>query len=656
MLSYSEDLFEQAISIDNLLKGWHKVSLNKGCAGGDGVTIDKYARNYQKNIEILHHRLASGSYAPLPYRKIKMTKPSGNLRLLNVPSVADRIIQTSVALILNPIFEAEFENSSHGYRTGKSVVTAVAQIEFLRDEGFQYIIEGDIDDYFSNISHDNLLNIIRHYVADENIIALIMLWLTSFSQEGNGLAQGSPLSPLLANLYLDALDEEFSRNNVKIVRFADDFVILCKSKKKSEETLTEVSSFLKNYDLNLNIDKSNITNFDEGFRFLGYLFIKSLALKSKQNEVLENAPKLDKPIDYITSEELTNLPEEEEIYLKHRILALLQEGLFLDADENNFTVCDKNIEQTLLIVPANMILRVEISNKATISNQAMHLAMENDLPIDFIGSYNISSGSLIPKIESDSTDSKLHLMQAEHVLNQEKRFALAQIIVEGKIFNQRIVLKRLNRSAKSKNVNNICDKIKGYYKKLQILEGNNINQLLGYEGKVSALYFKALSYLIKNPEWNFTGRGDKLNPTHGGAVIINILSSFVARDIKAILSRSNLHAGFACLHSSANVPNALIYDLMEEFRPLLIEGLMVYLMNSNIIKPDEFIKSNSGKITLRKGVYKELIVQYEKRVNKEITTNNGYVVTWRGLMKKQITQIAKHFKCEATYQPYKSDY
>lgn len=165
MLSYSEDLFEQAISIDNLLKGWHKVSLNKGCAGGDGVTIDKYARNYQKNIEILHHRLASGSYAPLPYRKIKMTKPSGNLRLLNVPSVADRIIQTSVALILNPIFEAEFENSSHGYRTGKSVVTAVAQIEFLRDEGFQYIIEGDIDDYFSNISHDNLLNIIKRILA-----------------------------------------------------------------------------------------------------------------------------------------------------------------------------------------------------------------------------------------------------------------------------------------------------------------------------------------------------------------------------------------------------------------------------------------------------------------------------------------------------------
>ena len=662
-----QTLFEQAVSHERLYQAREKVRRNKGCAGGDGVTIEKFERQAGRHLETLRQRLVSGSYMPAPLRKVDIPKASGEIRTLSVPSISDRIAQTAFAAVLTPHLEPEFEDCSYGYRQGKSVQMAVAQIERLRDAGFDHVIEADIEDYFNAVPHAQLYDVMQRHIPDSRMIHVILLWLRGFNDRGFGLPQGSPISPLLANLYLDALDEEFSRHHVRIVRFADDFLILCKSQKSAEKTLKELTAFLKEYGLTLNPEKTEINHFNDGFKFLGHLFTRSLVLQSKQDDILAQTPDLQAPIPYIDydeTEEETAEAEEDRTppdgeFLQHRALCITRGGLYLDASYQSFILHDRETEQRLLHIPADAPLRIEITHKSEISNAALHLAIEHDIPVDFIGPHNQVTGCLYPHDDCDAYDNRLHLQQAEHTLDPQKRFELAKIITRGKIYNQRVLLKRLNRTRKNDKIEKICDKLKADLKKtadLTYSRAASINTLLGFEGKASRDYYKGLSYCITDPSRRFDGRGDKRNPSHAGAVMINIFSSFLARDMRAVLSRSSLHRGFACLHSPANVPDALVYDLIEEFRPLLVESLMIYLMNNQILSPGDFITTETGRIAPVAGVYRALVLHYEKRANKQIEAPDGSLVTWRGLMKKQADSLKKHFTGEERYIPYKADY
>lgn len=652
-------LFQQASSYENLSQAWQKVFKNAGCAGGDGVSIEAFSQYAHESLMTLSHRLLSGSYMPSSLRKIEIKKSNGTIRLLNVPSVIDRIVQTSFAQSLTNILEPEFENCSHGYRQGKSVQSAIAQIEFLRNEGFSYIIEADIEDYFNNISHEILLKMLRHYVDDASMVAVINLWLDGFSQQGFGLPQGSPLSPLLANLYLDALDEEFTQKNIRIIRFADDFVILCKTEKMAGELLQELSEFLKEYGLSLNLDKTKITDFQKGFEFLGHLFVRSMVLQSREDEILQSTNDTN-IIPYLDTEiqEIPQKDESEELqsdYFKHRALYVLSDDLFLDAKKNSFILHNQSENKIILTIPSNMPIRIEVGKYADISTNAIREAFIHNIPVDFMDNHQVIGTAYVHN-EAIAKVSSVHLAQANHILDLDKKFTLAKIIVSGKIHNQRIVLKRLNRHKKNEIIEGVCASLKETLKILDTIKGGEISLLLGYEGQTTKQYYHAISHLINDPAWNFTGRGDKTNPTHAGSVIINILSHFLAKDMKAILSYSSLHAGFGFLHSVKNVPNALVYDLIEEFRPLLVESLMVYLMNNRNISVSDFILSETGRIQPIIGIYRELALQYEKRVNRHITINDTEVISWRGLMQKQIFLLEKHFTDETPYHPYRAEF
>lgn len=300
------------LDIDSLRRAFLRVKANRGCAGVDGVTIDGFERRLEGNLNALAKDIESRIYRPLPLLKMLVDKGKGEARALSIPAVSDRVAQSAVLETVGPLFEAEFEDCSFGYRKGRSVRQAVARIKKYYDNGYRWVIDADIDAFFDTVDHDLLMGKVKRLLKDKDVIGLMELWVKGEVWDGKivgvpskGIPQGSAVSPMLANLFLDELDEELMANGYKLVRYADDFVVLCKDRKEAEGALELTDAILDR--LSLALDESDIVSFDHGFRFLGVIFLKSMALApfdkpKEKRKILYYPPPLNLP-EYLLKRE-----------------------------------------------------------------------------------------------------------------------------------------------------------------------------------------------------------------------------------------------------------------------------------------------------------------------------------------------------------------
>lgn len=271
----------EVIEPQNLFAAWLKVESNQGCAGVDRVDIDAYGRNVHHRLSATARAVRMGRYVPDSLLRVLLAEEGKKPRFLAIPSVRDRVLQTAVTLVLSPVLEAEFETCSFGYRPGRSRLQAIERIVELRDAGFRWVVDADIAAYFDEVDQSALLVELSRHVPDTALLDLIRIWMraTIRWQEGDfclirGIAQGSPLSPLLANLYLDSLDEALLGQSLALVRYADDFVILCRDREAADDALELTEDVLAGLSLRLNERKTRVTNFAEGFHFLGAAFLR----------------------------------------------------------------------------------------------------------------------------------------------------------------------------------------------------------------------------------------------------------------------------------------------------------------------------------------------------------------------------------------------
>lgn len=274
-------LIDKVYNAKNLEASFRKVKANKGAAGVDHQTIEMFGADLAKNLERISEDLRLGTYKPQGIRRVEIPKPgSKEKRPLGIPTVRDRVVQTALRNVIEPIFERDFAQSSYGFRPGRGCKDALRRVDALLKKGYDYVVEIDIRKYFERIPHEALMKEIGLKVADGRVLALIEAQLKQGVMEEiqeiepeEGTPQGSTVSPLLANIYLNPFDHEMEQKGYEMTRYADDAVVLCRSFEEAREALRAIRQWMEAAGLELHGEKTRIVNvFKEGFDFLGYHF------------------------------------------------------------------------------------------------------------------------------------------------------------------------------------------------------------------------------------------------------------------------------------------------------------------------------------------------------------------------------------------------
>ncbi len=275
-------LIDKVYSERTLRAAFDRVKANRGSAGVDHVTVASFEAHLDANVARLHRSLRDGAYRPQAIRRVWIPKPGrGEKRPLGIPTVRDRVVQTALRNVLEPIFERDFAEHSYGFRPGRGAKDALRRVDTLLRQGHVHVVDADLKSYFDTIPPDRLMERVRTKVSDGRVLALLEAYLEAEVLDGaaawtpeRGTPQGAVISPLLSNIYLDPLDHAMADQGFEMIRYADDFVVLCRSEADARRALAVVEEWTASAGLTLHPDKTRIVDATckGGFDFLGYHF------------------------------------------------------------------------------------------------------------------------------------------------------------------------------------------------------------------------------------------------------------------------------------------------------------------------------------------------------------------------------------------------
>ena len=319
-------LLEEMLSDENIIKAYKQVKRNKGAPGIDGMTVNELKGYLDENIDAIREQIRTRKYKPSPVRRVEIPKDNGGVRNLGVPTVIDRVIQQAIVQVLTPIYEPLFSDSSYGFRPNRCCEMAIIKaLEYMND-GYEWIVDIDLEKFFDNVHHDKLISLIMKDVKNGEIVSLIRKFLVSgimlddeFKESVIGTQQGGNLSPLLSNVVLNELDKELEARGLHFVRYADDCIILVHSSKAADRVMKNVSKFIeKKLELKVNMTKSKVSKPND-IKYLGFGFYKDHkaggVYKAKPHEI--SIVKLKAKIKKLTSRSWS-------VSLKYRFLKIKQ--------------------------------------------------------------------------------------------------------------------------------------------------------------------------------------------------------------------------------------------------------------------------------------------------------------------------------------------
>lgn len=301
------ELLEEILNPENLNKAYKKVYQNKGASGVDGIKVEEIADYIKDNKERITNQIRNRKYKPQPVRRVQIPKENGKKRNLGIPTVMDRIIQQAMVQVISPIYERQFNNNSYGFRPGRSCEQAVIKaLEYLND-GYDWIVDIDLEKFFDTVNQDRLITIIRRTIKDGDVVSLIRKYLSAgvmengvLKQTKQGTPQGGNLSPLLSNIMLNELDKELESRGLNFVRYADDCIILVKSEKAANRVLNSITKYIeKKLGLKVNAEKSKITR-PTKTKYLGFSFWATKGGKWKPKPHIKSYQKLKRKLKQLT--------------------------------------------------------------------------------------------------------------------------------------------------------------------------------------------------------------------------------------------------------------------------------------------------------------------------------------------------------------------
>ncbi|WP_428697112.1 CRISPR-associated endonuclease Cas1 [Stappia sp.] len=651
----ADELWLATTDLSSLRASWARVLANNGAAGGDGMSVARFAEGVTQRLLRLSGTLRSDRWRPGPARAVDIPKRKGGTRRLMIPPVPDRVVHGAVGLSLTPILEPQFSDASFAYRPGRSVKQALAAVARWRDRGFWHVVEADIVSFFDNVRHDRLLSKLDVALAGHKgagrVVDLVALILEGQAQDsgvaGRGVPQGSPLSPLLSNLYLDALDDAIDDKGLRLIRYGDDFIILARKRDSAEAALAEAREVLAEEGLEMHAAGSRVRDFDRGFEFLGDLFVRGLQMQSTDEDREED------PVSALRA--VAEADAETEERTEHegragydrgtRVLHVTEPGRQLLVEGHVFAVMATGGHLLAGIAPSR-VGRIEIGSGVEVSWEAQRLALRNDVPMAIVGPRGETAAMWTPR---GMDRAGLHLAQARAALDGDFATAVTRALVDARIRNMRTQLFRLNRKVADGEVTAALATLKRHLAKLQGFA--DVAALRGAEGHAAALFWPALGRLADGAPVPFRRRRPATDPLNAA---INYLTGILERDVAQSIGASGLHPGFGFLHAARDGNWALVWDLMEPFRTPLTEGIAAYLFNARRLRPEMF-EVHPKSVAIDPAGRRALVRGYETAATRVVNVpGRGQRLAWRPMMRWQAQRLADAVEQQdpALFTPY----
>lgn len=575
----------------------------------DRVTDDS---DLAARLERMSRQLAGGHYQPPALHGVIIRDNDGGIRPLAIPPFSDRVAQRAVAQVLTPIIEPLLAHGSFGYRPRRSRQTARQAILDAYDEGYRWVYESDIDDFFDSVSWRHLRTRLQAIFGSDPMIELILNWMAApvhyqeqVVQRSAGLPQGSPLSPLLANLMLDDFDSDLETAGFKLARFADDFVILCKDRDEAEDAARVAEHSLAEVGLRLNQSKTHIRSFNQGFRYLGYVFVNDLALdvggqkddapsepaepppnswlaqlarrapqalepdqtlpKRKSLEPLPTATQPD--VNRLGDRSNTESPAGTMLFVTGASTMLVTKGGRLQMRRDESVIAD---------VGWNGLAGIVLIGPQHISTPALRAALKRAIPVHFASSSGRYQGSAWP-VEPGYEGWQLWLHQQRLFTDDAQVVDAARSLVDARLRHQREVLRQ--RSAGERYITAIDQGLNA------LNSAATLSVLNGVEGRAASAYFSGLQQLVP-ATFDFTGR-NRRPPRDPFNALLSLGYTVLYAHVDTVVRACGLLPWLGFYHRSHGRHAALASDLMEPFRHLVERAALLAVVDGRL-QPDDF--------------------------------------------------------------------
>lgn len=678
-------MLQELSDVALLQPAFEHVASRSQAPGVDGHAPGDYAGIEDLFVEQTSAALRAGDYRPAHLLGFVAPKGTACVRPLAVPTVRDRVVQRAACALLGPPIETLLEDCSYAYRKGFSRTGAARAVERAYEDGYRFVLDADVESFFDAVEWDRMFAKLEALFPFEPLVWLVKEWVMapvhfekSLIRRGRGLPQGAPISPLLAHLFLDEFDEELLGRDYRLVRYGDDFVVLCRDAEQARRARDDARSTLAGMGLRLNEGKTAVRAFDDGFAYLGYLFCRSLVTEQKEartdaadeltpdtipafswlaqvpfervrglaqrsNGGVRMAAGRAQPATPSRSEEAATArpltPVGLPVGQAKRALYINSAGTQVRLEGETLNVCAPEAEPQVISIRS--LSHVVCYGAVHITVPVLLAFGDAGVPVYFCR----RSGELRTVAGEPPYDWPLWMKQAELASDEAARVSFAREVVAAKLHNFATLAARFShpRGAEAAEEMRELDR--------SCVNKTTLEALSGLEGRGAALYFGAVREEV-GEEWGFTGRRTQPPPDP-----VNAMLSFGYTLLYHRLSTALLAAGFnpriGIMHGERSTYHALACDLQEEFRHL-VDAQVWSMINRREVKPDNFYASEDGRYPclMKNDFRRKFIATFEKRMAEEFTPQDGETTTYLAYAESQVRRLKDYVNGRAVvYRP-----